>query len=65
MLRELNAKNGYVFATKDKKEIYGNILYLGIYDSQENYIQITIDEAADIIKSNIEQEIKNHLDTVK
>lgn len=58
MLRELKADNGYVFATKDKKEIYGNLLYLGIYDAPENYIQLTIKEA-DKIKSDLEKEIEN------
>ena len=47
-MRKLIAKDGYVFALKDRSEVYDNILYLGIYDSEDNYIEITIKEGEDI-----------------
>ena len=54
MLRELKAKNGYTFANKDKTEVVGSLLYLGIYDSPENYVEITLDEADEITRRNEE-----------
>ena len=47
-MRKLIAKDGYVFALKDRSDVYDNILYLGIYDSEDNYIEITIKEGEDI-----------------
>lgn len=48
MINEIKSKEGYVFALKDKSEVYDNILVLGIYDSVDNYIQITLEEALKI-----------------
>ena len=45
MINVIKAKEGYVFALKDKSEIYDDVIYLGIYDNAENYIQITKEEA--------------------
>ena len=50
MLNKIESKKGYVFALKDKSAVYGNIIYLGIYDSADNYIQVTINEAKEIEK---------------
>lgn len=52
MIREIKSNKGYVFATKDKSEVYDNILVLGIYDSEDNYIQIPIKEAEEIKQTN-------------
>lgn len=54
MLNKIESKEGYVFALKDKSAVYGNIIYLGIYDSADNYIQVTIAEANEI-KKQIEE----------
>lgn len=48
MINVIKAKEGYVFALKDKSEIYDDVIYLGIYDNADNYIQITIEEALKI-----------------
>ena len=48
MKNELNAKEGYVFAKADKSAVYGSIMYLGINDKADNYIQITEAEAKKI-----------------
>ena len=48
MLNKIESKEGYVFALKDKSEVYGNIIYLGKYDSADNYIEITKEEATEI-----------------
>ena len=56
MLREMKAKNGYTFANKDKTEVVGALLYLGIHDSPENYVEITLAEANEITKKNKELE---------
>lgn len=48
MINVIKAKEGYVFALKDKSEIYDDVIYLGIYDNAENYIQITKEEALKI-----------------
>ena len=56
MLREMKARDGYTFADKDKTQVIGALLYLGIYDTPENYVEITLDEANEIMKQN--EEIK-------
>lgn len=48
MINVIKAKEGYVFALKDKSEIYDDVIYLGIYDSADNYIQVTKEEALKI-----------------
>ena len=61
MINKIESKKGYVFALKDKSEVYDNVIYLGIYDSADNYIQITKKEAEQIKKELEEkslQEIK-------
>ena len=50
MLNKIESKEGYVFALKDKSEVYDNIIYLGKYDSADNYIEITKEEAIQIEK---------------
>lgn len=56
-VNKIIANYGCVFAKRDKSEVYGNFIYLGIYDSVENYIQITIDEA-EKIKIELEENAK-------
>lgn len=58
MIREIKSNKGYVFATKDKSEVYDNILVLGIYDQEDNYIQIPIEEAEEIKKALEEKNFK-------
>ena len=48
MLNKIESKEGYVFASKDKSEVYDNIIYLGKYDSADNYIEVTKEEATQI-----------------
>ena len=48
MINVIKAKEGYVFALKDKSEVYDNVIYLGKYDSADNYIQVTKEEATQI-----------------
>ena len=62
MLNKIESKEGYVFALKDKSAVYGNIIYLGIYDNADNYIQVTINEAKEIEKQ-IEEELKKEYET--
>lgn len=50
MINKIESKKGYVFALKDKSAVYDNVIYLGIYDSADNYIQITKKEAEQIKK---------------
>ena len=50
MLNKIESKEGYVFALKDKSEVYDTIIYLGKYDSADNYIEVTINEANEITK---------------
>ena len=54
MLNKIESKEGYVFASKDKSEVYDNIIYLGKYDSADNYIEVTKEEATEI-KKQIEE----------
>ena len=50
MINKIESKKGYVFALKDKSAVYDNVIYLGIYDKADNYIQITKEEAEQIKK---------------
>lgn len=50
MLNKIESKEGYVFALKDKSAVYDNIIYLGKYDSADNYIEVTKEEATQIEK---------------
>lgn len=52
---EIKAKKGYVFAKADKSAVYDNIIYLGIYDSEDNYIQLSKKEA-EALKKELENE---------
>ena len=60
MINVIKAKEGYVFALKDKSEIYDDVIYLGIYDNAENYIQVTIEEATQIRQQIEEAHRKEH-----
>ena len=48
MLNKIESKEGYVFSNRDKSEVYDNIIYLGKYDSADNYIEVTKEEATEI-----------------
>ena len=50
MLNKIESKEGYVFALKDKSAVYDNVIYLGKYDSVDNYIEVTKEEAIQIEK---------------
>lgn len=50
MINKMVAREGYVFALKDRSAVYDNVIYLGIYDSAENYIEITYAEAEELRK---------------
>lgn len=50
MDNEMRAKEGYVFAAADKSAVFGAVMYLGIHDKPENYIEITIEEAEALAK---------------
>ena len=57
MIKKIESQNGYVFALKDKTAVYENVIYLGIYDSVDNYIQITLEEA-ETIKAKLQENIE-------
>ena len=50
MLNKIESKEGYVFSNRDKSEVYDTIIYLGKYDSADNYIEVTKEEATEIRK---------------
>ena len=60
MINVIKAKEGYVFALKDKSEIYDDVIYLGIYDNADNYIQVTKEEATQIRQQIEEAHRKEH-----
>lgn len=53
MANKLEADEGFVFAKADKSAVYGALMYLGVHDSPDNYIQIPIEEA-ETLKAEIE-----------
>lgn len=57
MIKKIESQNGYVFALKDKTAVYENVIYLGKYDSADNYIQITLEEA-ETIKAKLQENIE-------
>lgn len=57
MIKKIESQNGYVFALKDKTAVYENVVYLGIYDSADNYIQVTLEEA-EAIKAKLQENIE-------
>ena len=57
MINKIESQNGYVFALKDKTAVYENVTYLGKYDSADNYIQITLEEA-ETIKAKLQENIE-------
>ena len=54
MLNKIESKEGYVFSKRDKSAVYDNIIYLGKYDSADNYNEVTKEEATEI-KKQIEE----------
>ena len=58
MINKIESKKGYVFALKDKSAVYENIIYLGIYDSADNYIEVTKEEAAQLKKELEEKSLQ-------
>ena len=57
MIKKIESQNGYVFALKDKTAVYENVIYLGIYDSEDNYIEVTLEEA-ETIKAKLQENIE-------
>ena len=63
MANKLEAKDGYVFAKADKSAVYGALMYLGVHDKPENYIQITTEEAQALeaeLRAKAEAEIQEN-----
>lgn len=58
MINKIESNEGYVFALKDKSAVYDNIIYLGKYDSADNYIQVTKEEAEQL-KKELEEKSLN------
>ena len=58
MINKIESKKGYVFALKDKSAAYDNVIYLGKYDSADNYIQITQKEAEQLKKELEEKSLQ-------
>ena len=58
MINKIESNEGYVFALKDKSAVYDNVIYLGIYDSADNYIQVTKKEAEQIKKELEEKSLQ-------
>ena len=60
MLNKIESKEGYVFGLKDSTEVYDNIIYLGKYDSADNYIEVNKEEAIQIKQQIEEAHRKEH-----
>ena len=52
-MKKLIAKEGYVFALKDRTAVYDTLLYLSDIDSEDRYIELTKDEGK-ALKKEIE-----------
>lgn len=62
MLNKIESKEGYVFSKRDKSEVYDNVIYLGKYDSADNYIEVTKEEATQI-RQQIEEAQRREYET--
>lgn len=61
---KLQANNNMFIAKKDLSEVYDNYIYLGIYDNQNNYVEVDADTKNNIIK-RIKQEREKEIKPVK
>lgn len=52
-MKKLIAKEGCVFALKDRSAVYDNLIYLSDIDSEDRYIEVTKDEG-EALKKEIE-----------
>lgn len=61
-MKKLTAKEGHVFALKDRSAVYDTLLYLSDIDSEDRYIEITKEEG-DKLKKELEAKyaIPNYL----
>ena len=64
MLNKIESKEGYVFTKRDKSAVYDNIIYLGKYDSADNYIEVTKEEATQI-RQQIEEALRREYEASK
>lgn len=54
-MTKLEAKEGHVFALKDRSAVYDSIIYLSDIDSKDRYVEVT-EEEAEAIKAELEKE---------
>lgn len=55
----ITPEEGYKFSNLDKSEMYEGSIYLGKYDSPDNYVEVTLTEYEEW-KVAKDQEIINH-----
>ena len=56
--RILTADEGKFICRVDEKAVYDNVLYLGKFDSEKNYKEVTLKEKEAIIKKLEEEQEK-------
>lgn len=61
-MTKLTAKEGYVFALKDKTAVYDNVVYLSDIDTADRYIQLTAEDGK-ALKEKLEKEAMGYADT--
>ena len=49
-MKKLTAKEGYVFALKDRSAVYGNLIYLSDIDTKDRYIELTKEDGEKLKK---------------
>lgn len=52
-MKKLTAKEGCVFALKDRSAVYGSLIYMSDIDYEDRYIEVTKDEGK-ALKKEIE-----------
>lgn len=60
-LRILTPSLDKKLATKDKTSVFEGEIYLGIQDSAENYVEITLEEYNEIIAKEAEENGNNEI----
>lgn len=58
-LRVLTPKYGHRLANKERTQVYDSVIYLGKLDTMDNYVELTQEEAEQLIK---ELEHEEHIE---
>lgn len=59
-LRILTPNAGYRIVNKEKTQVYDSVVYLGKLDTMDNYVELTQEEAEQLIKKLEVKELEDY-----